>query len=426
MKGLGQETAIPFYARAILGALQFGSPKLEPLAQLNENDWDRALFYCDRSMLTLPLGLRCGEALPTRVRERIASDLQNNAQRWRRTQIAYREIAGALHAQGIEFAVLKGFSQCPDFVGDPRHRAQSDLDLLFAPAEIFGARDIARSLGYEALDGFEDFPIDHLPRMVRKTGWRWRGDFFDVEMPLSLELHFRLWDAETERVAPEGVEEFWARREIRTMEGMVFPGLNVVDALAYSTLHILRHLLRGDLRSSHVYELAAFLHTRAGDEKFWNQWTEQHPASLRRVDAIAFSLASRWFKCELSPVATEEIRRLAPDTARWLNCSAAAPLAALFHPNKDEIWLHWTLLDSWRDRLCILWRRVLPGHFPRFVPNPHGGSGGWRMRIRDAWRAAIFLTGRIAHHVMALAGTVRGAFRGLLHTKAVTDWDDCL
>jgi Uncharacterised nucleotidyltransferase len=402
-------TAIPAYAGAVIEALRFRSPNLEGLARLTEAEWDRALPFCDQSMLTLPLGLRCGDALPAFVRNRIASDLQKNAERWRRTQVAYREIAGELRAEGIEFAVLKGFSQCPHFVRDPRHRAQSDLDLLFAPKEVFRARDVARNLGYGVIEGFDDFAIDHLPRMARRTGWRWRGDFFDVEMPLSLELHFRLWDSGTERFAPEGIEKFWARREFRSIDEMIFPALNTTDALAYSTLHILRHLLRGDLRPSHVYELAAFLHDRAGDEEFWARWTKLHPESLRRVEAVAFCLASRWFDCDLSAVALEEIKHLAPDTARWLNVSADAPLASLFRPNKDEIWLHWTLLDSWRDRRHILWRRLVPAHFPRFVPNPHSTPSGWRTRVTDAWRASLFLLSRIARHVLALAGTAIGA-----------------
>ena len=389
--------AIPAHARAVIEALRFRSPKLEPLANLNENDWARALSFCDRMQLTLPLGLRCGDALPSRIRDRIASDLQNNAERWRRSQIAYREIAGALDAERIEFAVLKGFSQCPHFIRDPRHRAQGDLDLLFAPEQVFRARDIASQLGYETLNGFEDFPIDHLPRMVRKTGWRWRGDFFDVEMPLSLELHFRLWDAETERFAPEGLEDFWKRREIRTLDGAAFPALTTADALAYSALHILRHLLRGDLRASHVYELAAFLDDRAGDAAFWRSWMQLHPASLRRLEAIGFCLACRWFDCELSGAATDEADRLPPEPARWLEASPAAPIESLFHPNKEEIWLHWSLLDSPRDRRSMLRRRLLPARMPRFFPDPHAseGSPDWRVRARDALRSSKFLAARV-------------------------------
>ena len=315
--------AIPVHARAVIQALRFRSPIVDPLRGLSEPDWERALRFCDRSHLSLPLALRSGDTLPTWIRERLASDLQKNTERWRRTQIAYLEIADAFDEKEIEFAVLKGFSHCPHFVRDPRHRTQGDLDLLFAPEAVTRARDAAMRLGYEPIEGLGDLPIDHLPRMIRKTGWRWQGDFFDVEMPVSLELHFRLWDADTERFAPGGLEAFWSRREIRRLDSIVFPALDPADGLAYATLHLLRHLLRGDLRTSHVYELAAFLHDRTGDAAFWDRWNNLHSASLRKLEAIGFCLAGRWFDCDMPPAAAEEIARLPADTARWLETSPA-------------------------------------------------------------------------------------------------------
>lgn len=411
MSSLGPD--VPPYARAVIEALRFRSPNLGPLLHLNEPEWDRALSFCDHAMLTLSLGARCGEALPSRIRKRVESNLRNNAERWRSTQAAYREVANALDVERIDFALLKGFSHCPHFIRDPRHRPHADIDLLFAPEDVFRARDVARSLGYQPLPGFEDFPIDHLPRMVRRTAWRWRGDFFDVEMPVSLELHFRLWDTETEKVRAEGIEEFWRRREFRTLEEINFPALSGPDALAYSTLHILRHLLRGDLRASHVYELASFLETHAEDDIFWRRWAELHPAALRRLEAISFCMAARWFACALSRTAVEEIERLPSDTTRWLSQSALAPLASLFHPNKEEIWLHWTLLDSTRDRRRVLLRRLLPTHFPRFVPYPQAedAPSDWGTRARDALKPWLFAAGRLARHVRSLIATARGAMR---------------
>ena len=65
----------------------------------------------------------CGRALDR--------DLSNNAERWQRMQAAYREVAAAFESAGLEYVVLKGFSHCPLFVADPRHRSQGDIDLLF-------------------------------------------------------------------------------------------------------------------------------------------------------------------------------------------------------------------------------------------------------------------------------------------------------
>ncbi len=162
---------------------------------------------------------------------------------------AYREIAAAFEAAGLECVVLKGFSHCPRFVPDPRHRWQGDLDLLLTEEQLVQARDVALGLGIRAAaSGRARGRSDHLPTLIRKTGWQWRGDYFDPEMPVSLELHFRLWDRETEGFGPGGLEQFWERRERAEVDGLRFTALHPADAIANATLHLLRHLLRGSLR----------------------------------------------------------------------------------------------------------------------------------------------------------------------------------
>ena len=348
----------------MLEALQFSAPHPAALAELSDDEWKKALSFADRAQLTLPLGLIGRGSLPEWVQRRIDKNLADNAVRWLRTKIAFQEIASAFKAAGLEFAVLKGFSHCPHFVDHPRRRWQSDLDLLFRQEDLLRARDGALGLGYEPVSGFERHPIDHLPVMIRRTRWQWRGDFFDIEMPFSLELHFRLWDDETERLGPEGLADFWGRRQNRALDGLQFTALHPVDALANSALHLLRHLLRGDLRPSHVYELASFLHHNSEDACLWGAWVEWHPESLRRLEAIAFALAQRWFDCRMPAAAFQQVDQLPQEVARWMAMYSGAPLARIFHPNKDELWLHWSLLDSPADRLSLLRRRLLPQQLP--------------------------------------------------------------
>ncbi len=348
----------------MLEALQFSSPDPAALAELSDEEWKKALAFADRAQLTLPLGLTSRDHLPHWVQRRIEKNLADNAVRWLRTKIAFQEIALAFKAEGLQYAVLKGFSHCPHFVDDPRRRWQSDFDLLFRQDDLLRARDVALGLGYQPVSGFERHPIDHLPVMIRRTGWQWRGDFFDIEMPISLELHFRLWDEQTERFGPEGLADFWARRQKRELDGLQYTALHPVDALANSALHLLRHLLRGDLRPSHVYELASFLHHNSEDACLWGAWAEWHPESLRRLEAIAFALAQRWFDCRMPPAVFQQIERLPKKVARWMEMYSLSPLARIFHPNKDELWLHWSILDSFADRLALLLRRLLPQQLP--------------------------------------------------------------
>jgi MFS family permease len=397
----------------VLGALQFEAPEDQPLGRLDERDWKKALAFSDRFQLTLPLGAVCGDQLPDAVRQRIHRDLNNNAQRWIRTQATYKEIASAFDAAGVEYAILKGFSHCPLFVSDPRRRPQGDIDVFVPRDDVYRARDAATRLGYEAIVPDDRNPIDHLPTMVRKTGWQWRGDFYDPDMPLSIELHFRFWNEQTERLAPRGLDCFWERRQGRELEGLRFTGLHPADAIAYSSLHSLRHLLRGDPRLFHMYELARLLQHRADDKRLWAEWIEFHDESLRRLEAVCFALAQRWYGCRLPEAAHEEIERLPADVVRWLETFSWSPVAGIFHPNKDELWLHWALLDSRCDRIAVLRRRIVPERLPAPADEVHVPESQltWRIRARGRLRYLQYVSSRVCHHARALPSIAGSAVR---------------
>jgi len=397
----------------VLRALRLGSPDRAPLAGLNPGDWKKALEFSDRAGLTLPLALTCRDTLPDCVRRRLDRDLANNAERWRRMKTTYAEVAQAFQYAGLEFAVLKGFSHCPRFVSHPRHRTQGDLDLLFREEQVAQAYQIARGLGYEPIRPKDPRPLIHLPTLIRKTGWEWKGDFFDVEMPVSLELHFDVWQENAERFAPSGLERFWERREDREVDGMLFTALHPADEVAQAALHLLRHLLRGSLRPWHVYELAWMLHHSVQDSCFWDRWRELHDESLRRLEAVCFALGEQWFACRMPDTAREEIERLAPQVKCWLDEYAWSPVAARFHPNKDELWLHWSLLNSASARLAVLRRRLLPEWLPGIVDSVHipDEQRTWRIRVRSHWRSSKYAASRLLHHARAVPSTAGSALR---------------
>jgi MFS family permease len=398
---------LPIHARAVFDALRFNDSSFDLFAKLTESEWPQFISFCDDTQLAIPIALRYRDRLPPWVAERFAGKLLNNGERWKRTKAEYRRVGGAFEAAGLEFVALKGFSHAPAFVASPCFRPQYDFDLLFAREQMQSALEVALSLGYEAVTSGDRHPVDHLPTMIRKTGWEWRGDYFDPEMPLSLELHFRLWDASTEGFAVPGVGDFWERRQRRTVDDVRFTSLADIDLPGYASAHALRHFLRGDLRPSHIYEIAYFLEHNH-DPAFWAAWRESHDAPLRRVEAICFALGRRWFNCRVPAIAEEEIERLPEPVHAWFSAFAQTPADNIFGAAKNELWLHLCLLDADSSRLAILRRRLIPLQLPGPVGavNLPDDAIDWRVRLRSAWGYVAFLSSRIWRHTRAFVPTL--------------------
>jgi hypothetical protein len=400
-----ENAAIPPCVAALLGSLRFSGGRVD-WSRFSEAEWKAALYYFDRNQLTLLL--RAIDGLPKHVQRRLDSNFAANQERNRRLGRAFDEAAGVLQAANIDFLVLKGFVNWEQFWREPAARLQYDLD-LFCPWTATPAQDtLIERLGYAPIGRAEQFPTDHLPALVRKTGWQWRGDFFDPEIPISVELHFRLWDESTEAFPAPGTAEFWSRRERRRLGNRAYFALDPVDALCYNALHLLRHLLRGDVRAANIYELAYFLHRNADDDVFWRRWSDLHAPELRRLQSICFRLAGAWFDCRLGSIARAEVEALPASVQRWFEHCAASPAEAFYRPNKDELWLHLCLLDSFAKKSAALRRRLLPTRLPGpldsvFIPKE---QMTWGLRLRKRWQYARYVARRGLFHARALLPTV--------------------
>lgn len=396
--------------RLLLEALQFENPRPEQLQPLTDAEWQRLLAIADEEHLTLALALRCAPVLPPTIRSRTDSDLAKNARRFAFLQEAYKEIASAFEARGVSWVVLKGFSHWPRFSLDPRHRPQYDLDLLCRPHQLTQAKDALVALGYEPIAGFDEVPLDHLPAMIRRTGWQWRGDYFDVELPFAVELHFRFWDAETEHIDIHGVQEFWGRQSHTCIDSFCFPALHAVDRAAYAALHLVRHVLRGDFRLYHAYELAHLLDESADDRAFWSQWMSTHSESLRTIQAIGFRFAGSWFKCRVPVEVLEECGRAPESAQQWFQLFAMAPIEAKRRPNKNELWLHLSLIQTAVERREVLRRRLLPVLPKRTMHAAHLPSSGitWRIRLARVVFQFRFTFLRFLYHLRSMAPTLFG------------------
>ena len=406
---------------AVLSALHLAEPAPPPA--LTDRDWRQALDFAYNAMLALEFRRVASGAAPAWVRDELDGAAGRNRQRFERLRQLYSEIRRRLDAAGIPYLALKGITHGLLFGTDPEARPQYDLDLYVPPAQALAARDLFLAAGYEPIEGMESFPTDHLPAMVLKTGFEWRGDFFDPEMPPAVEIHVQFWDARLEGLPAPGIDQFWDRRQPCSVAGIEVPAMAGADALGYAALHMLKHVLQGSLRPFHAYEVARFVDARWEDEPFWRQWRASHAPGLRRLEAVAFRLAEAWFGCRMATAAQEEIGHLPPASRAWFSEFALGPVVQAFHPNKDELWLHLSLISNRLDAFRVARRRLLPLRLPGPVDAVHIPASQITLgrRVLKQLRRARFAAGRVRHHVRVLPRVASTGARWWWRTNALGD-----
>ena len=384
--------------RAILDALQFPQGDTTKLRSLTEPEWSELLHLTDCAHLTLTIHALCPDAMPPAIQSRLELNARHNATKFARLKSEFHQIASTLAARNLEFIVLKGFTHSPDFTPDPLWRAQSDLDLWLQPGQVHAAYETLRALGYVPASDTEG---RHLPPLVRSTEFTWRGDFFDPAIPIPVDLHYRLWDEDLERIPAPGLDDFWPRRQTRNLDERPIHVLHPADSLAFAALHHLLHVLRGDARLQRAWEIAAFLHRRASDAAFWTQWRELHPPQLRRLETVAFYLSSTWFPAPLPPALQDDLDRLPTRAKHWFARHAWAPVENLITPNKHELFLHLSLIEDRPSQSAVFRRRVFPTKTLSAPAPTHSLS---TLRHRAA---------RLLHHARTLPATILEAARWL-------------
>ena len=355
----GRVPRIPGEVLALIAALQLREPDLTQLESLDDQAWHRLLGFSDRAHLTLPLSQIPGRPFPQWVTERLTTNVPDNSKRFERVKQTFQEAAGALADASVEFILFKGFTQAPEFVPNPWLRAQSDLDFYCPPSMISAAQRALEAIGYGAETTSGMNLADHVPALVRRGDWEWRGNPFDPDMPLSIELHFCFRNENLLFFPLPSAAAFWEHRTLRHIEGMPIPCLSPIDHLGYISLHILRNVLRGDWIIHHVQELAWFLHSHANDDTFWKEWCDTHEDNMRACEAIAFRYAQAWFDCRIHSEPQKEVDQLPLPQKNWLSQLGGSALEGMFHEQRDGIWLNWTFLQSRRGKVLLSRRSLL-------------------------------------------------------------------
>jgi hypothetical protein len=249
--------------------------------------------------------------------------------------------------------------------------------------------------------------------MIRKTGYQWRGGYFDPELPLAVELHFQFWDAAREHFEVRSADSFWSRRTSGRVGDTTFSALHPVDCLSYATWHVVRHLVAGNLQLYHVYELAHFLTRTQHQDSFWQEWEQVTSGDAGIPERIALRLAVEWFGCEMHPVVQESIRKLPANVSRWFSLFAHSPVLALQNRNKDELFLHLSLVRGKSDRFRIASQRIFPRNPPVMVLDAHTPLPDRGLKLRRVAFRGKFIGKRALHHLKSLLPVIRSTVRWL-------------
>jgi MFS family permease len=400
----------------MLGALKFRGAQPERLRHLNHAEWENLLARWDFQRFIIPLRLACPGELPDWVQSRIDANISDNIRRFNRIKEVYSEVACAMREERAEHVVLKGFAHGPGYVEHPRFRLQSDIDLYCPPDSIFHARDAIAALGYEPEGGLEHLPTDHLPALVKRTNWKWRGNPYDPDIPISIELHHCLWNESLLHFGPKSMDEFWRRRVERNLDEFSFPALNLVDTFGYAALQVLRDVLGNDTTSYKVYELARFIHAHADEEELWKEWRESHDDGMRQLEAISLRLARDWFDCRMPEEVEKEVSNLPLPVRKWADECADSALTVSLRPNKDALWLHLRLIEETKLRRSVLVEGLLPRRIPpvdaSYIQKPSSSSQvspahSWRKRAKYL----AYVASRTIFHAGVLPRTLWQGFR---------------
>jgi hypothetical protein len=232
-------------------------------------DWKRILPWLDSSGLALYLlnrieTLHASRVFPPQVLSRLRQNLNDNRERTAALAGEMRAIHQRFSANGVEFAVLKGYSLVPEYCSLAALRHQCDLDYLVAPDHLHRASQILHDRLYSRVrrsPGTYTFS--------RTTGdLPSRDDIYKPALNYSVELHTSLWEND-EGAVLEQLPQVLARRQFHPACGLVFPVLAPEDRFIHQCMHVLSHTLQFWIRLGWLYEIASFLTRPSVDAAFW-------------------------------------------------------------------------------------------------------------------------------------------------------------
>jgi len=344
----------------------FAIDSIETLSGVREEVWAKTLPWLDRSGLALPLAarfeaLRPNTSVPRRITAALRLRLRDNHLRMQRMLDFLHQATRALNRSGARYCYVKGFSLIPDCFDGIRERHQVDLDFLVAREGLVAARRAIESLGYRLQYASSSGEVRFIKPWERHIAAG--GYLYQLPEAPPIELHAGIWEASDDEVEFPSLSTYPDAPELHEVCGVEFPRLQPTHHFIYLLLHIFRHVLGSWTRLLSLYEVAAFIRARRGQEHLWADVAQliRSDERLSSVCALIFGLVDLAFPLDL-PDPLEDIysRNLSPESALWLDICGARWLLAEHPGNKLNLIVQkqfWTDGAMWRQYLR---RRLLP------------------------------------------------------------------
>ncbi len=386
------------------------------LARASESQWEQVLAFADTAGLTLSLMDRLKHR--GTFNELALSIQQGFTQRFHdnvgRTKIIARELVEfnrMLQSGDVRYLNLKGQVLCPDFVERPEYRLQYDHDFLVCSEDLHKTYALFVDLGFSPLPSSRRLAVGHLPTLVRKTGWTWQGNLFDPQIPLAVELHFQLWEAEFDKIPVCTLDNVWENSQSTRFLSLSIPVLSREHTLLYCVLHAFRHLLRNDLRLSHLYEIGYFLHCHSGQRNFWRRFLKDiaRCSNSCKATALIFDLACQLFHPRRATAVGQFVaEHLSPAAAAWIEKYGVRESIYCYRRSKSSIFLHLDFVEGGVAKSRVVATKLIPRHPPLSsfgIHTPEDGQGA-KFRSLKLLHDSNHFVHRILFHAQALVSFV--------------------
>jgi hypothetical protein len=386
-------------AKKIVDCLQLvgNATDLDQLRGFTERDWRRTLPWLDHSGLTLYLlrrldNLQATDVLPPSILKRFRGNLTQNRRRLDHIANRFATINERFYREGVNFAVIKGFSLVPEFCPDPSLRTPCDVDYLVDEQSLPLAQRVLEELGY-CLEQITDLEVQF--RMPSSRTPSRSDDPYSQETEVMVELHLGLWNqmstgvvlAEPEFRLEETVNHEW--------QGRCFPVLRKEDAFVLQIIHVFRHILDGWVKLCWLLEIEYFLSAHWSDDTFWDRVdVRMHEVPLlTEFGAIVMGLAGTILATTAPPRVARWVQSLSAGARLWVDRYGRTlvmenhpfdSFGSLSFPSaKLSIFLQWEFIPDRLAQREATRRRLFPWKSPpRVVSLDDKTAGGFLEAIR--------------------------------------------